>query len=113
MLKTITVKLYEKAAGDQYTDPFNAAAGGYAAAVDVSGVLVYPASSDDMINELNLSGKRIVYTLSIPKGDAHTWTGAKVEFFNRTWAVVGTPQEWIEANVPLKWNKKVQVESIE
>lgn len=113
MIKTITVKLYEKTAGNQYTDPFNAAADGYAAAVDVPGVLVYPVSSEDMINELNLSGKRISYTLSIPKGDGHTWTGAKVEFFNRTWAVVGTPQEWIEENVPLKWNKKVQVECIE
>lgn len=115
MIKTITVKLYEKNNEDQrYTDPFNTSATNeYADGVDVSGVLVSPVSAEDVINELNLSGKRISYTLCIPKGDKHIWTGAKVDFFAHSWKVVGMPQEWIEENVPLKWNKKVQVEYIE
>ena len=81
--------------------------------VTVRNVLVTPASPQEIIDELNLSGKRLEYTLSIPKGDAHTWNGATVEFFGRRWRVIGLPQEWIEDMVPLAWNKKIKVERIE
>jgi hypothetical protein len=37
----------------------------------VENVLVGEPSAEDVVNELNLSGKRIVYTLAIPKGDTH------------------------------------------
>ena len=35
----------------------------------VENVLVGEPSAEDVVNELNLSGKRIAYTLAIPKGD--------------------------------------------
>lgn len=81
--------------------------------VTVSNVLVTPASPQEIIDELNLSGKRLEYTLCIPKGDAHAWDGATVEFFGRRWHVIGLPQEWIESMVPLAWNRKIKVERIE
>lgn len=114
MFETITVTLEELNSTTQYTDPFNKSASSkYTDPVEVKGVLVYPTSSTDVLNELNLSGKRISYDILIPKGDAHNWTGALVGFFNHKWQVVGIPQEYIEKNVPGKWNKKAQVEYIE
>lgn len=79
----------------------------------VDGVLVAPVSSDDVVNTLNLTGKKAVYQLAIPKGDTNTWENAKVEFFGKTWRTIGIPQEGIEGNIPLKWNKKIQVEIYE
>ena len=67
-------------------------------------------SSDDVISELNLSGKRIAYVLAIPKGDTHTWEDTEVEFWGMTFKTVGIPTQGIEENLPLSWNKKVKVE---
>lgn len=75
----------------------------------VENVLIAPVSASDAIEQLNLTGKNINYQLAIPKEDAHKWTGAKVEFFGKTWEVVGEPLEGLEALIPLEWNKKVQV----
>ena len=79
----------------------------------VEGCLVAPISSDDVINTLNLAGKKAVYQIAIPKGDTNTWENAKVEFFGKTWRTIGIPQEGIDGNIPLRWNKKIQVESYE
>lgn len=78
----------------------------------VSNVLVFPASDQEVIEALNLYGKKAVYTLCIPKGDTHQWMNTYVEFFGEKWRTIGHPTEYIEANIPLKWNKKVKVESI-
>lgn len=76
----------------------------------VDNVLVGEPSSDDVISELNLSGKRIAYVLAIPKGDTHTWEDTEVEFWGMTFKTVGIPTQGIEENLPLSWNKKVKVE---
>lgn len=110
MLKGIDVTLFERTQLD--TDAFGAPIYSETPTV-IHNVLIAPASSDDIINELSLSGKRIAYQLAIPKGDAHDWTGCKVDFFNKTWKVVGIPTEGIEALIPLEWNKKVMVERYE
>lgn len=81
--------------------------------VAVENVLIGAPSSEDVINEYNLSGKRIVYTLAIPKGDTHDWTNAVVEFWGMKFRTVGVPIQGIEENIPLDWNKKVQVEAYE
>lgn len=78
----------------------------------VSNVLVYPASDQEIIEALNLYGKKATYTLCIPKGDTHKWTDTYVEFFGEKWRTIGHPTEYIEGNIPLPWNKKVKVESI-
>jgi hypothetical protein len=76
----------------------------------VGNVLVGSPSSEDVINEMNLSGRRIAYTLAIPKGDTHDWNNAEVEFFGEKFRTVGIPIQGIDENIPLSWNKKVQVE---
>ena len=76
----------------------------------VSNVLVTPAAAEAVIEELNLSGKRLEYLLCIPKGDTHVWEDRIVEFFGKKWKTFGPVQEWIESMVPLSWNKQIKVE---
>lgn len=111
-MKGITVTLYERTAGDP--DAFNRPT--YTeTAVQVSNVLVSPATQggEEVLDALDLTGRRATYTLAIPKGDTHTWEGNRVEFFGKSWNVIGMPTQGIEDLIPLAWNKKVQVESIE
>lgn len=79
----------------------------------VENVLVGEPSAEDVVNELNLSGKRIAYVLAIPKGDTHVWEDTEVEFWGMTFKTVGIPTQGIDDNIPLQWNKKVKVERYE
>lgn len=79
--------------------------------IQVDNVLVSPTSSDDVVNQLNLTGKKAVYTLAIPKGDTHIWEDKEVRFFNKRWRVFGMETQGIDELIPLDWNKKVMVES--
>ena len=79
----------------------------------VPNVLISPMSSEDVVNEQNLSGKHAIYQLAIPKGDSHDWENAIVEFFGHRWRVIGFPEEGIETLIPLEWNRKVKVERYE
>ena len=111
MIRGITVTLYERTPGST-VDDFGAAI--YTeTAVSVPGVLVTPIAAEDIINDLQLYGKRGAYELCLPKGDAHDWTDARVDFFGQSFRVYGPAQEYIEANVPLRWNRKVRVERYE
>jgi len=82
-------------------------------AVTVHNVLVGEPAADDVISEMQMSGKRIQFTLGIPKGDGHDWKDKKVSFFGRTFKTFGDVTEGIEDMVPLEWNKKIKVESYE
>lgn len=77
---------------------------------EVNNVLVAPTTSDDVISSTDLEGKKLLYTLGIPKGDSHDWTNCKVRFFGKTFKSYGDVIEGIEANVPTMWHKKVLVE---
>lgn len=79
----------------------------------VQNVLVGEPTADDLINELQLYGKRLAYTLAIPKGDSHDWDDVEVEFFGKKFRTYGTAVQGIEHLVPLNWNKKVKVEAYE
>ena len=81
--------------------------------IQVENVLVVPTSSEDVINQMNLTGKKAVYTLGIPKGDTNKWENREVKFFGRKWRTIGIPQEGIESMIPLSWNRKVMVEVYE
>lgn len=76
----------------------------------VNNVLVYPATSDDIISEQNLSGKILVYYLCVPKNDSHTWTDHKVTFFGEDWNVYSFPEAWISKNNPTRWNQRYKCE---
>lgn len=76
----------------------------------IENVLIAPTLSDDIVNQLNLTGKKAVYTLAIPKGDDHVWEEKEVIFFGKRWRVFGEVLEGIDSLIPLEWNKKVVVE---
>ena len=76
----------------------------------IENVLIGEPTTDQVIDELNLSGKRLAYTLAIPKGDTHEWTDRKVEFFGEVFHTFGKPTQGIDHLIPLDWNKKVKVE---
>ena len=69
-IKGITVTLYEETQSG--TDAFNRPI--YTErAVKVNNVLVSPSSTSETLDTVNLTGKKAVYTLAIPKGDTHNW----------------------------------------
>ena len=83
---------------------------------DVADVLVGEPTTDDITNAMTLYGKRAAYTLAIPKGDEHIWEDTCVilpEPFAGRYQTIGFPTAGIEANIPLRWNKKVHIERIE
>lgn len=82
-------------------------------ATTVDNVLIGEPTTEDIINELNLTGKHLAYTLAIPKGDTHEWNDRKVEFFGEVFRTYGEPTQGIEHLIPLSWNKKVKVERYE
>lgn len=81
--------------------------------ISIENVLISPTSSDDIVNQMSLTGRKAVYTLAIPKGDTHDWENKEVKFFNQRWRTFGIPLEGIEELIPLDWNKKVMVERYE
>ena len=91
MIKGITVKLYERTATG--TDPFG--------------------HTTEVLDVLNITGKKAVYDIAIPKGDDHTWKDARVDFFGESWRVIGLPKQGIDENVPGKWNQRWMVERYE
>ena len=77
--------------------------------VTVDNVLVGQPTTEEITDELNLSGKRLDYLLGIPKGDTHDWEDTQVRFFGQTYETIGAPTQGIEDMIPLSWNKKVKV----
>lgn len=112
MIKGITVLLIERVqvGYDEFKAPVYIDA---PEPTPVENVLVTPAGADQIVTDLQLYGKRLAYELSIPKGDEHCWEDREIRFFGRRFRSYGPVYEWIDANVPGPWNKKVKVEYIE
>ena len=110
MIKGITVTLINKqeVGRDPFDNPIYDDV-----EIEVDNVLVSPTSTEDIVNQLNIDGKKAVYTLAIPKGDTNNWEDAEVYFFNQRWRTFGFVTEGIEHLIPLDWNKKVMVERYE
>lgn len=109
LIHGITVRLYDKVRTGK--DALNHPVYEYIP-TDVDNVLIEPMSAQDISDAMDMTGRKAVYRLCLPKGDAHDWTDKRVEFFGKTWHTVGDEQEWIEDMVPLSWNKKVMVELV-
>lgn len=71
---------------------------------NVDNVLVAPLTSTEITDALNLTGKKVVYNIAVPKGDENVWKDQQVEFFGHVWQVVGFPKSGITENIPLDWN---------
>lgn len=110
IIKGIPVVLYSKVKSG--VDPFNQPI--YLdRKITVNNVLVAPALPDDIFQANNMYGKKLVYTLGIPKGDTNIWEDSTVEFFGEKFKVFGHVMQGIESPIPLDWNKKVMVEKYE
>ena len=108
----ITVILYERA--ETGRDAFNAPI--YEETpVAVENVLVAPEKDggEPIFDETDFKSRKAVYTLGLPKGDAHAWENCRVSFFGKNFRVIGMPTEGIEELIPLSWNRKITVEVIE
>jgi hypothetical protein len=77
---------------------------------EVENVLIAPVMGTEATETVNLTGRRAVYQLGIPKGDTHRWEEGLVEFFGEHWRVIGPVTQGIEELIPLDWNQKVVVE---
>lgn len=78
--------------------------------IAVENVLVGQPESQDITDEINLSGKRIEYVLGIPKGDDHDWFDTAVEVRGERYRTIGRPLYGTPENMPLWWSGKVAVE---
>ena len=110
MIKGITIQLVTKTqtSTDLFGEPIFTET-----LVNVDDVLVGQPTTDDITESLELYGKHVEYTLAIPKGDTHDWTDAEIILpapFEGRYKSFGFPIAGIEANIPLRWNKKVKVE---
>lgn len=107
MIKGITVQLKKKI--QTGTDPFGRPI--YSEQIiNVDNVLIGEPSADDVTSDLSLYGKKLAYTLAIPKGDTNIWEDTEVSFFGQTFRTYGFVSQGIESMIPLDWNKKIKVE---
>lgn len=79
----------------------------------VTGILIGRPESEAETRALDLYGKRLAYSLGIPKGDSHDWTDAVVEFWGQTFKTFGFPETANQANIPGPWGSVVMVERYE
>lgn len=77
--------------------------------VDVEDVLVGQPSTNEITDAIQMYGKRIDYTLGIPKGDEHDWVNAQVYIWGELYDTIGYPMTGEEANIPLRWGSNVKV----
>lgn len=79
----------------------------------VKNVLIGSPSTEDMVNDLNVYGKQLLFTLGIPKGDTHDWKDKIVIIRGERFRTYGFPLVQTAENVPGKWNTQVKVERYE
>ena len=107
MLKTLTIQLSVK----QLTgsDPFGMKTE-TEELVDIPGCLVGMPSSDEIVQAMEMYGKKIAYVVGVPKGDTHEWTDTDVVIAGERYRTIGYPETGIQENIPLAWGKNVKVE---
>ena len=80
----------------------------------VPNVLVGSPTEEEVLSNLNLTGRRAAYVLGIPKGDTHHWENVKVSFElcgeTIVCKTIGMPIMGIDELVPGGRNKKVRCE---
>ena len=102
--ETVYVSLLVAGAKDRLGNPTEA----HAAPRAVDGVLVVPATSDE-IATVRPDGISVIYTLHFPRGYPHDLRGALVTVRGEQYRVAGEPAPYIEANVPGPWTMPVMV----
>lgn len=111
MIHGITVQLINKVQSG--TDAFGAPVYTDADPINVENVLVGEPLASEIIDTLTLHGKRLAYTLGIPKGDTHVWKEQDVIIFGERYHVFTDVTKGIESMVPGLWHHKYGVERYE
>ena len=106
-MKGTTVQLAVKSAASY--DPFGAPIE-TETLVDIADVLVGQPSESEVTGAMEMYGKKVAYTLGIPKGDTHTWYDTNVYIWGDKYRTIGCPVTGEQANIPLRWGKNVMVE---
>lgn len=111
-MRGITVTLFEKTQAG--TDPFGNPIFSETP-VQVDDVLIGEPTTDDITSSTQMYGKVIRFMLGIPKGDAHNWENARIEWTDAYGTLhkvrsFGFPITGVQANVPTRWHKKVRCE---
>lgn len=78
--------------------------------VDIDDVLVGQPTTQEVVDTMQVYGKRIEYVLGIPKGDSHKWEDATVYIWGKPYRTIGYPITGEQANIPLRWGMNVRVE---
>lgn len=81
--------------------------------ITVNDVIIGTPSTDDVVSDLNIYGKQLLFVLGIPKGDTHNWKDKMVMIRGDKYRTYGFPLVQTEANVPGRWNAQVKVERYE
>lgn len=76
---------------------------------NISNVLIGSPSTDQIVNDLTLHGKKLLFVLGIPKGDAHNWKDAEVKIRGELYKTYGNPLTQTTENTPTPWNTQVKV----
>lgn len=81
--------------------------------VTVDNVLVGSPTSTEVQDILNLTGKKVVYMLGIPKNDSNDWTDKKVELpapFSGIFHTIRFEITGIQDLIPMDWGRNIPVE---
>ncbi len=106
-IKGVTVTLYSETQSgtDRFNQPIYTET-----AISVDNVLIGEPTTDEILSSTQIYGKKLAYTLAIPKEDTNDWVNKKIEINGELFQSYGYPTQGIEDNIPLDWNKKVKVE---
>ena len=80
---------------------------------DVEDVLVAPGSTSDVEGSIRPDGVEVVFTLHWTKADVRSLKGKRVKVRGESFAVIGDPQPFTDANTPGVWNRPVQVSEVD
>jgi len=78
--------------------------------VNVNDCLVGQPTAEEATNVLALYGKKVAYTVGIPKGDTNDWTDRIVVIWGERFRTIGYPETGIQENIPLRWGQNIKVE---
>lgn len=81
--------------------------------IEVQNVLIGNPSTEAAVNEFNLTGKKLLFVLGIPKNDIHDWKDKTVIIRGQKFRTYGFPLTQTAENVPGRWNTQVKVEAYE
>lgn len=76
----------------------------------VEDVLPQPGATEDL-EASRPDGVTVAMTFHFPKAYTRSLKGCSVRYGGRTYAVVGDPQPYLDANCPGEWNRAVGCEA--